>query len=187
MNSRNICTLCAILIVAMLVTVTGCTTAIKEGVGVARGAKGVYAPIQSVSATAETRPLGIYKRFELGEFVDDFGGKVPASLMPAFRTAFIDQIVSNKLPNDPQGKTLLIRGRLLHYESADTLAMAVRPLEEVVARVELVDKDTGQVLGVANCLGRTTTRVNLGVEKKGDGLAKAIVSWLAARYPQPVE
>lgn len=187
MNSKSILTLCAILIAAMLVAAAGCTTAIKEGVGVARGAKGVYAPIQPVAAVAETRPLGIYKRFELGEFVDDFGGKVPAGLMPAFRRAFASQIADNKLPNEPQGKTLLIRGRLLHYESASTLAVAIGPLEQVIARVELVDKDTGQVLGVANCIGRTTTRVNVGVDKKGDGLAKAIVSWLAARYPKPAE
>ena len=58
-------------------------------------------------------------------------------------------------------------------------------LEFAVARVEFVDKDSGKVLGRSSCVGRTTERVNLGVGKKAEGLAKAIVKWIDARYPKP--
>ena len=168
----------------LLALTTGCATGAKEVVGLVRGAKGVYAPIQTVSTDTESRPLGEYRRFEIGQITDDFGGKVPSDLMMHCRVAFPEALAEKKLPNDPAGKTLLIRGKILHYESAGTVGVAIGPLEEVVARLELVDKDSGQVLGTANCIGRTTDRVNVGVEKKGQGLAKAIVSWLDKRYPK---
>ena len=173
-----------LLLVIATGAVTGCTTVAKEAVGIARGARGVYAPIRPLAASKEIRPLGTYRRFELGQFTDDFGGKVPPDLMTHFRSAFRKELADKKLPDDPRGKTLLIRGTFLHYEDAGTLGIAIGPLEQVVARVELVDKDSGKVLGVANCIGRTTNRVNLGVAKKGEGLAKAVVSWLKSRYPE---
>ncbi len=171
---------CLPIVMLVLVAFSGCTTAAKETVGLVRGASGVYAPLQEVTADS----LGQYRRFEIGPIVDDFGGKVPSDLMSHFQTAFAEELADKKLPNDPAGKTLLIRGRFFHYEDAGTLGAAIGPLEEVLARLELVDKDTNQVLGVANCIGRTTNRVNLGVPKKGQGLAKAIVSWIDARYPK---
>lgn len=166
-----------------VVAATGCTTVIKEGVGAARGARGVYAPVRPLAADKDSRPLGQYRNFELGKITDDFGGKVPPSLMSHFRAAFAKELAAKKLPSDPNGKTLLIRGKVLHYEDAGTLGVAISPLEEVVARIELVDKDSGRVLGVANCIGRTTNRVNLGIAKKGEGLARAIVNWIDSRYP----
>ena len=164
---------------------SGCISRIaKEGIGVARGASGLYAPVQPVDVDQEARPLGEYKRFELGQITDDFGGKVPAELWTSLDEHFPEQLAAKKLPNDPAGKTLLVRGKVLHYEDASRLGLALGPLEEVVARVELVDKDSGRILGVANCIGRTTESVNSGVPKKGEGLAKAIVAWIDSRYPK---
>ncbi|MHC4294695.1 MAG: hypothetical protein ACYSTL_03825 [Planctomycetota bacterium] len=174
---------CWMLPVVLAVVASGCTRAIKEGVGVARGAKGLYAPIQMVSAEKAVRPLGEYTRFELGEITDDFGGKVPPNLLMYLRSEFANQLAEKKLPNYPAGKTLLIRGKILHYEDASMLGHALSPLEEVVARIELVDKGSERIIGVANCIGRTTESVNAGVAKKGEGLAKAIVSWIDERYP----
>jgi len=133
------------------------------------------------------RPLGEYQRFELGTFTDDFGGKVPPVVMQACRSAWPGALKDKKLPNVPGGKTLIARGRIIHYEGSGTLGKVTGPIEEVVARVELVDKDSGRVIAIGNCVGRTTTRVNLGADKKGQGLAKAIASWIADRYPEPVK
>jgi len=162
----------------------GCTTAVKEGVGIARGAKGLYAPIMAVSPDKSAKPLGQYRYFELATLSDDFGGNVPDDLMMYLRAAFAEQLAEAEIPQQPGGKTLLIRGKILHYEDSSTLGLALGPIEEVVARIELVDKDSGKVIGLANCIGRTTSRVNVGVAKKGQGLAKAIVSWIASRYPE---
>ena len=176
--------LLGIVVLLTAASLTGCGTAAKEAVGIFTGAKGVYAPITAVSADKEARPLGQYKRFELGAISDDFGGNVPSDLLPHLRQAFPEVVAEAELPDEPGGKTLVIRGKILHYEDAGTLAMVTGPLEEVIARLEMVDKDSGQVLGVANCIGRTTTRTTVGIANKGRGLAKAIVSWIDKRYPQ---
>ncbi len=176
---------CFVVLVAVTVLLaTGCSRVAKEAVGTVRGAKGIYAPIRPVAAAKSARPLGQYTRFELGRLEDDFGGKVPPSLFGHLPGKFAEQLRKAKLPNNPGGKTLLIRGRILHYEDAGMVGMVVGPLEEVVARIELVDKATGRVIGVGNCIGRTKTATNKGVAKKAEGLAKAIVSWLKARYPK---
>ncbi len=73
---------------------------------------------------------------------------------------------------------------MLHYEDSSVVGKALGPLEFVVARVQFVDKDSGKVLATVNCVGRTTTRVNLGVARKAEGLAKAIVRWIDERYPK---
>jgi hypothetical protein len=175
------------LLAGCLVAAGGCSRAIKEGVGVARGAKGLYAPIDPVAPTDTARPLGEYQRFELGDFRDDFAGKTPTELFRLLPSEFEKQVAEKELPNVPGGRTLVARGRVLHYEDASLLGNAISPLEEVVARVELVDADSGRVLGVANCIGRTKETVNSGVQKKAEGLAKAIASWIADRYPKPPE
>ena len=173
-----------VLALAAAMMAPGCTgTIIKETVGVARGAKGTFMPIQPVALDKKARPLGAYERFEIGRITDDIGGKTPGNFLALLPKAFEKQIDKAKLPNKPGGKTAVFQGKIIHYESSGTLGFALGPLEEVIVRAELVDKDSGKVLGVANCIGRTTERVNVGVDEKADGLAKAFVKWLEARVP----
>jgi hypothetical protein len=171
--------------IAAASTAPGCTgTIIREGGGVVLGAKGSYMPIQPIAADKEARPLGVYERFELGEIVDDIGGRAPADFLAHLPAAFREQIEAKKLPDRPGGKTMLVRGRIVHYETSSMLGFALGPLEEVVVRTEFVDKSSGKVLGVANCIGRTKAAVNAGAKKKAEGLAKALAGWIDARYPK---
>ena len=181
MKPRNLVVLSSLL--TLVAFGSGCGRIVGESIGAARGAHGLYAPILMVSEDPEARPLGQYKQFELGQITDDFGGKVPPDFMMYFTDAFAHQLAEKKLPDEP-GKTLLIRGKILHYEDASRLGSVISPLEEVVARIELVDKDSGRVIGVANCIGRTMESINAGVAKKAEGLAKAIVGWLDKEYPK---
>lgn len=158
----------------------GCTTAIKESVGVIKGGKGTFQTIQPVSP----RNLGGYTRFVLEPFRDDFAGKVPAQLKSGLNAQFRKALAAEKIPNRPGGKTLLIRGTYLHYEAEGFVGTLLGPLEEVIARVQLVDQKTKRVLGVANCVGRSDDRLTKGVRTKTEGLAKAIVSWIDKRYPK---
>lgn len=180
---RTSCLLAAVVLTSALVA-PGCMgTIIKEGAGVALGAKGTFMPIQPISADKAERSLAAYQRFELGPLTDAIGGKTPSDFLGLLPGAFATEIAKAKLPDAPGGKTMLIRGRIIHYESASTLGFVVGPLEEVIVLTEFVDKDTGTVLGVANCIGRTTERVNGGVQKKAEGLARAFVKWIDSRYP----
>jgi hypothetical protein len=174
-----------LLAVAVAAATGGCvSTAIKEGSGVVLGAKGTFMPIQPLATDQDAKPLGVYRRFELGQLTDEIGGKVPPDLLGYLPAALQEQLRKAHLPDEPDGKTMLIRGRIIHYESAGTVGFALGPLEEVVVLTEFVDKDSGTVLGRANCIGRTTARVNAGVKKKAEGLAKAFVRWIEARFPK---
>ena len=163
----------------------GCTgTIIKEGAGAVMGAKGSVTPLAPVQSAPPARTLGPYQRFELGTFTDDMAGLVPPALFEDLPGEFLKALAKKKIRNAATGRTLLIRGKVLHYEDSSTVGKAVGPVEFVVAQVEFVDKGTGQVLGRANCVGLTTARVNLGVGKKAEGLGKAIANWIDQRYPE---
>ena len=161
----------------------GCTRAVKETVGLGRGAKGVYAEVQPVGVTKDDKPLGAYGRFEMAQPADDTGGKTPPEFYGLLETEFGKQLADSGLPDRPGANTLVVRVTILHFELAGALGHAFGPFEEVVTRVELVDKNSGRVLGRANCIGRSTETVNKGVPKKAEGLARAIVQWIKSRYP----
>lgn len=180
MNRRTI----LIILLTGFVTLTGgCSRIAKESIGGITGGKGSWTVLHPISTSRQARPLGVYKRFELARLTDDMNGRAPAALFSALPREFAKELAVKEIPNARSGKTLLIRGKVLHYEDASMTGHAFGPLEEVVARIEFVDKDTGKVIGVANCVGRTKESVNTGVPKKAQGLAKAIVGWIDCRYP----
>jgi len=173
----------ATVLALILSAVSGCGRAAKEAVGTVMGAKGTYVQL-SPQVSKDRRLLADYKRFELGQITDSFGGKVPPQVTEYLPAKFAQQLREAKLPNETGGKTLLIRGVIYHYEDEGLVGAVLGPLEEVVARLELVDKSSGKVLATGNCIGRTTETVNKGTEKKAEGLAKAIVSWIKDNYPK---
>jgi hypothetical protein len=162
----------------------GCTRAISEGLGEVKGASGLVMPIWPASAVADPDALANYRHFELGEIQDGIGGRLPAGFLALLREEFDQQLVRKSLPSNPTGKMLLIRGTIVHYEDASMMGMVVSPLEEVICRTGFVDKSSGRVLAIANCIGRTNTSLNLGVRTKAEGLAKAFVGWIDKRYPK---
>jgi len=180
MNPRTISVLS---LAGLILLAGGCSRLLKEGLGGATGAKGVAIDLKPVATTSSDRPLGAYERFELGSITDGISGRTPADLLTQLPAEFVKQLAAKKLPNPASGRTLLIRGEILHYEASGLFGQAFGPLEEVIARIELVDKDSGNVLGVANCVGRTKESVNMGVRAKAEGLAKAIVGWIDKLYP----
>ena len=178
-----------LIVSALAAASTGCTgRIISEAMGKATGAKGITIVIDPVSDRNRDIALAGYSRFELAPLTDDFG-RTPPEFFRMLNGKFLREMAARKIPNANapagQGKTLLIRGKIIHYEdSTRAVSQVFGPFEEVVARIELVDKSSGKVLGTANCIGRSKETVNQGVEKKADGLAEAIVSWIAAHYPK---
>ncbi len=162
----------------------GCGRAFREGLGEVRGASGLVMAINPPSTTADPMQLAEYRCFVLGEVRDDIGGRLASSFLPMLREEFSRQLADKGLPAERGGKTLVVRGAIVHYEDASTLGNFISPLEEVVCRTEFVDSSTGRVVAVANCIGRTNTSLNLGVKTKAEGLAKAFVSWIDKRYPK---
>jgi hypothetical protein len=170
-------------VIALVISVTGCGRVAQEAVGTVRGAKGTYVQIKP-ERSRDPNLLSQYTRFELGRIDDAFGGKVPGEILSRLPIEFDKQLEAAKLLGMSGGKTLLVRGNIYHYEDEGMVGTVLGPLEEVVARIELVDKDTGRVIAVANCIGRTEQAINKGPAKKAEGLAKAIVGWIKHNYPK---
>jgi len=158
---------------------------ISEGFGLATGPKGVSVALTPISYASRDLSLAEYTNFEMPPFTDNFGGRTPWQVFGKIRPAFELALAEKRIYSRRGGKTLLIRGEIWHYESASLVDHAFGPLEELAARVTFIDKESGRVLGVYNCIGRSTHSVNRGLDKKIDGLAKAIVNIIAQHYPQP--
>jgi hypothetical protein len=178
---------------------TGCMEVapdlVIEGVTTAKGPTGKYNVIIPTPPGALTH----YGRIEIGAFVDDSGGQAPAGLLQYLPYAVRQRLGESGLRSTATGKILLVRGRLLYYEATSGLTEnLVNPLEEAITQVELVDKQSGLVIGKAVCVGRTMARlegtpvrkilgqntisIEPGAMSKADGLAKAITQWIADNY-----
>ncbi len=156
----------------------GCVgRAIKEGVGSVTGAKGVYMQIQSPGS------LESYTSFEVGGFDDRFG-RTPSQLLQLIPREIRKRLAESNLTMGGSGKTLLIQGEVIYFEKAGAMGQAFGPLEEAVCEIKLVDKATGQEIGAATCVGRSTETVNQGLEKKAEGIAKAVVDWIQSNRPK---
>jgi hypothetical protein len=177
-------TILAIGLVGSLALLGGCIgRLVSEGVGAATGASGAAIVLQEVAGGPVSHPLGVYERFELS-VSDDMLGQAPGGLLAGLPATFAATLAAKGVPNAAAGKALLIRVRVLHYETSGLFGQLFGPLEETVARVEFVDADTKKVIAAANCVGRTKESNTMGVTKKTEGLAKGIVDWIVKRYPE---
>ena len=123
-----------------------------------------------------------YTNFEMERFTDKTHGNVPPAFWAMLPEAFNKLAYADGLPQQAGGKTVLIRGTVIYYEIGVLTDQVFGPLEEAVAYVELVDKDTGQTLGKVTAVGRTTKTIPMGPETKAGGLSKAIIKWINASY-----
>jgi hypothetical protein len=182
---RNRIYLLLALIVPMVCS--GCVgRVIGEGAEKALGPKGDYWQEKKLAASKEDKVLAPYTKFVLGQVKNEYGRNVPADFFTLFPEEFEKVLAKSKLPESDAGKTLVINVAVIHYEIADETDNILGPLEQVVARVQLVDKDTNTVLAYGNVIGRTGKTVGLGVDWKARGLAKGIIKWIKDYYP-PLE
>lgn len=178
---------CLSLLAALAMT-TGCMgRMIKEGAGAALGAKGFAVVSKPVPGGEDAKSLGVYTYFVVEQFGDASPPPgVPAEVKTLLAQHVAERLIDKKIPNQPGGKTLTIRGTYIYYEAANnTTDQLFGPFEEVIARVQLMDGNT--MVGEATCVGRTTESINKGTSKKSQGLAKAIVDWIDKNYPPRVD
>ncbi len=164
----------------------GCMRAATESLQFARGGQGAYFQEKPLSPTPKDHlALADYQRFELGEFKNMSGQSMPPDFPSLLAAKFSEHLAKSKLPKGASGKTLAFNVTLIYYEKASTVENVFGPLEEAVARVEVVDKDSGKVLATGAVVGRSTQSVGLGPEYKADGMAKALLKWASDYYPKP--
>ncbi len=169
-------------VTVLLAGTAGCSTLIKEGVKAGMGGRGAVASLQSPTSASGMPPLAEYENFELGDLKEDFGGMVPSEFYEKIPGHFQREVVDANLPVNPGGKTAVIRGTIIHYEGKDLVGTIVSPLDQVIVRAEMVDQQTGAILGRANLVGRTTSRTRRGPNIVAEGYARACVQWFSENY-----
>jgi hypothetical protein len=168
------------LLLAMVMTSGGCLgRMIGEAWGGIEQGAGRFDPVNDVTISLDN-----YTDFEIGEFKDDTAGSVPPEFWTYLPTVFEVLAADQGLRDDPSGPTAVINGTVIYYETADLMSQAFGPYEEVVARVEIVDKATGRVLGTATAVGRTKSTTSQGPETKAKGLSKGIIMWINSHYSE---
>jgi len=174
-----------LLSVTMTIICSGCLgRLVGEGAEKTLGPKGAYWEEKPLAVSKSQKVLAPYTKFVLGQVKNDFGSNVPPAFFDLFPAEFEIAIQKAKLPDIETQKTLVVNVSVIHYETADMKDNVLGPLEQVVARVQLVDKSTNKVLARGNVIGRTGKSVGLGVDWKARGLAKGIVKWISDYYPK---
>ena len=177
MSARPI--LAVAVVVAGALLTSSCGTAIKEGIGLFRGGQGTFVPTSP--RHADPSLLARYTDFRIGAMNDETG-LVPAGFFDHARMQLQAELAEKGLLA-AAGRTCLIEGDVVHFETEGTVAIILGPMEEIVVKARLVDQDTGEVLARARCVGRIDTRLNTGVEKVAEGLGKAFAAWIEANHP----
>ena len=184
MRTTRVLAMVGVMIAAMFSQ--GCMERLAgEGMEAAMGPKAAYYEEKPLAEKKDHKALEAYKRFELGEVKNMTGKFMPPDFMTYLPAQFKEQLASSDLPKEASGKTLVFQVSIIHYEAASMVSNAFGPFEEVVARVELVNKDDGQAVSQGVAISRSEKSVNLGSEKKAQGLAKALIKWASDYYPKP--
>jgi len=179
-------TVAVMLLVAALPITQGCVgRAISEGIEKTLGPTARVLSMEPKWAEKDSRFLAAYRNFELAMPIKSQFSDTPDKFMEYLPIKFNEQLVSKGLPTDKAGKTLEVNVTILAYQPAASYQKALGPTEEVVALVELGDKDSGKLIGKAICIGRTYQSVGLGPKWKAWGLSRAIVDkWISEYYPK---
>lgn len=172
------------LLIGPILLAQGCVSrAIGEGAEKTLGPKGAYWEVRPVAPTKDHRSLAGYS-FALGQVSNSIGTNLPPDFISTFTNEFNKRLNASKLPHGGSGKIAVFNVNIIHYEKADMTDNVLGPLEQVVARVELVDQSSNQVLADAVAIGRTGKSVGLGTEWKAWGLSRALIKWAKDYYPK---
>ena len=134
--------------------------------------------------TAPAQPLGMYANVEVGSFSNAFSGETPPKLLADLPGRIVDFLKQAEVPTGQRGKTLVVEGQIIYYETAGSTGGSLSAFEEAVAEVRLLDQETGEVVATAHCIGRSSTFVSQGVDEKTSRLAQSIAAWVAEHYPK---
>ncbi len=170
-----------LIVAAGLLSSGGCASRIfKESTE--WGGQGSYLTISAL-ATRSSTPFGDYTHFQLERLDDNSGGHTPAEVFATIPQYFAEELAERRLPNH-EGKTMIIRGAIWHYEKAGLIGQVFGPQEEAIARVQFIDAESRRVLVEANIVGRTKTTQNQNPSEKARGLARGIVKVIDDRFPE---
>lgn len=181
MRSRRI--IMAALATCCLLGVCGCSTAAKQAIYTVIGAQGEFYEVQVVNPFE----LAGYRSVQVQPFTNELGQRVPPEVIVEINEQ-TPRTVREAGLFYPEGKQLVVRGRIIHYTGRTALAGSIMSVagssEECVCRVQLIDADSQQVVGEAVCWGQTKSALRRGSGELGQGVGKGVAKWIRQRLPE---
>ena len=148
--------------ICLLVVLSGCGFTTTQTVKTNRGAPG------AVLVVGQIRSLQAYTHIDFKAFKSAVGGHISENLLRDVNEKTAQKL--EKLERDdlnrPEGKTLIVKGEVIHLDSA-----VMR--RYIVVKVELADSSTGETLGVANITGQVEGAVR-GLGDAATGVAEGV-------------
>jgi len=171
----------ALVVVAIMGFVLGCTTAAKQAVYTATGPQGSCLLVKRVGADV----LGKYKTLEIAKFENELPGIIDTVLVNMVRDNAVAEMAGSQyfasvkgvaeFKKGGPGGILVLRGRLTDMTSDKIPGQKlISGGNHLIARVELLDKATGKVLAYGNVRGVVKSVVETGEEPLAKGMARGI-------------
>jgi hypothetical protein len=177
-------------LMAVAISSTGCLTAVGQGLSTASGASPRFYELRYISGP---QALDAYKSVSVQAFDSSpLLGALPPDMVADVQNTTIDRLKDSRMfesvsPTASVKPVLIIRGKFADYEPGGSALRAVgfagNPY--VTAQIELVDGDTGRVLGVAMVTGTVKSIIKTGGETMANGVAKAIRGLVAQHHSKP--
>lgn len=168
----------------LFVLLNGCTSTVaKQAIYTVMGAQGKFYELESVDPYL----LASYRRVEVERFTNELGERVPPAVVAEVNIQTPKALTESALFY-PDGKTLHVRGKIIHYTGRSGLKGSVMSVvgsgEECVCRVQLLDGESGDLVGEAVCWGVVKSAVRRGSGELGTGVGKGVLKWISKRLPE---
>lgn len=158
-------------VLALSIVCSGCSRAVSEGMGIARGASGKVVTVALAPDLSGYRGIRV-ERIGVAPDLD-----VPADMPGLIQTDLTAAAAARGLTPDGQ-PALTLSGEIIHYETPGTVDTAIGPLAEVIVRAKLVNAQTGNVVALANLVGRSKATLSSSPKDLSAGVGKALDKWL---------
>ena len=157
----------------IIVGCVGCSRIIKEAYYGATGATGRINELKEVKVD-----LAKYDGFEVQPFSDGMEGRGNTAFLAVVQAKVSEEIIKKTYLGTGGRNVLQISGELISYDTGSTTEKVAGPMEEAVCRIKLVDKSSGDVLGIGDCFGRAKSSARKGPEELAEGTGKGIAKWI---------
>ena len=158
----------------------GCFTGAKKLLYEVKGGEG------KVTVIHEPLPAALldYENIQIESFSNQVTPLVPDDTPKLIHDAMIKvlseepQLYRVNPGDDSEGPTLIVRGTIIHYQTSGGLSSILSSYSQLICRIKLIDGQTGEVIGDANCVGYSKAVARSGLEELAEGVAEALEKWL---------
>lgn len=155
------------------------------------GTNGPSCRFKELNAIVPQGLLGKYKSVEVCPFTEQIPHLAPSNIVTAVAPELASELEDSNLflvvttiPNQPPAGTLTIRGEIVYYDPGEVneRVLGMSGESELIGRITLIDKQSGDVVGMCDARGIVKTTFNEG-DTVSVGLAKGAAKWIIRNHP----